>query len=159
MKKRKKTGVLLIVLAGTAAVVGVAATRVRSRVPRDAAAKPLTMTQLSPPTASKPPIGSERTTGSQVPSADVVIVSLFPTGFEPAEFTHPEGKFLFGVNNRTGLSDVTFQLVHESGRRDGQKRVLEEKIWRKVIEPKPGRYVLRVAGHPEWRCEIMITAR
>jgi len=92
----------------------------------------------------------------QAPS-DAVLVSLLPTGFEPSEITHPAGKFLFGVNNRTGLSDLRFQLIDESGRPAGEKRMVKEKVWRKLIEPKPGRYVLRVVGYPSWRCQLTIT--
>lgn len=152
MKKPNRTGLTLIFLAGTFVVAGVVATRVLSDAAGDASTPQPTTVMVNTPIRQEGVIARKAT-------SDVVIVCLLPTGFEPAELTHPEGKFLFGVNNRTGLSDVTFQLVHESGRRDEQKRVLEEKIWRKVIEPKPGRYLLRVAGHPEWRCEITITAR
>ena len=152
MKKPNKTVLMLILLTGTFAVVGVAATRVLSGAPRDVSAP-------TPPTmVVSTPIQNEGATGRHAMS-EVVIVSLLPTGFEPSEITHPEGKFLFGVNNRTGLSYLTFQLIDESGRGVGQKRVMQERIWRKVIEPKPGRYLLQVAGHPEWRCQITITAR
>lgn len=88
---------------------------------------------------------------------DVLLVSLLPTGFEPSEVTHPRGKFLFGVNNRTGLDDLRFQLTDDSGGPVGEKRMVKEKIWRKLIEPKPGRYVLRVVDHPSWLCEVTIT--
>lgn len=94
--------------------------------------------------------------GSNQAPSDVLLVSLLPTGFEPSEVTHPAGKFLFGVNNRTGLDDLRFQLIDESGRPVGEKRMVKEKIWRKVIEPTAGRYVLRVVGHPSWRCELII---
>jgi hypothetical protein len=87
----------------------------------------------------------------------VLMVSLLPTGFEPSELTHPAGKILLGVNNRTGLSDLRFQLTDENGRPVGEKRMVKEKIWRKVIEPKPGRYMLRVLGHPSWFCDVIIT--
>ena len=157
MKKPNKTG-LFIVLMGTVAVVGIVATRVLSRTPRLVApATPATMVPSSP-TVILPAIRQEAGTGRQAMS-DVVVTSLLPTGFEPAELTHPEGKFLFGVNNRTGLSDLTFQLVHESGRQEGRKRVLQERIWRKVIDLKPGRYLIQVTGHPEWQCQMTITAR
>jgi len=88
---------------------------------------------------------------------DVVLVSLLPTGFEPSEVIHPAEKFLFGVNNRSGLDDLRFQLTDERGRQLGEKQMVREKIWRKLIEPKPGRYVLRVVGHPSWLCQVVIT--
>ncbi len=98
-----------------------------------------------------------RVSGKNQLPPGVLFVSLLPTGFEPSEVTYPAGKFLFGVNNRTSLSDLRFQLTDENGRPVGEKRMIKEKIWRKVIEPKPGRYVLRVLGNPSWRCDLVIT--
>lgn len=99
---------------------------------------------------------SMATSTTQV-APDVLLVSLLPTGFEPSEVSHPAGKFLFGVNNRTGLPDLRFQLTNDAGKPVGEKRMEKEKTWRKVIEPTPGRYVLRVVGHPSWVCEVVIT--
>jgi hypothetical protein len=90
-------------------------------------------------------------------SPGVLLVSLLPTGFEPAEVTFPAGQILLGVNNRTGISDLSFQLTDDNGRPVGEKRMVKQKLWRKVIEPKSGRYVLHVVNHPSWRCEIIIT--
>jgi hypothetical protein len=90
---------------------------------------------------------------------EVQLIDLTPNGFEPVEIMRPEGKFLLGVNNRTGLSDLTIQLINDSGVTTAQKRMIKDRVWRKVVDPKPGRYLLAVVGHPDWRCQITITTR
>lgn len=102
-------------------------------------------------------VNVERTRGPNQATPGVLLVSLLPTGFEPSEVTYPAGKILFGVNNRTGLSDLRFQLTDETGKALGEKRMVKERTWRRLIEPKPGRYELRVLGHPTWRCDVIIT--
>lgn len=92
-------------------------------------------------------------------SAEVEQIDLRPSGFEPSEITRPSGRFLFGVNNRTGLTELSLMLVHESGRSAGSKRLSRVKTWRDVLDLHPGRYVLREATHPDWLCRITITER
>jgi hypothetical protein len=87
----------------------------------------------------------------------VELVTLEPGGFEPAELTRPAGRFLFGVNNRSGVSDLTFWLMHESGASRGERHIVKEKVWRLVLDLPPGHYVLGVTDHPNWRCPITIT--
>lgn len=67
------------------------------------------------------------------------MITLTATGFEPAELTRSEGKFLFGVNNRSGVSALTFRLLHESGASQGEKRMVRARVWRKVVNLPPGR--------------------
>jgi hypothetical protein len=105
----------------------------------------------------KPAVRSTAQNARTTAPGEVVLINLTATGFEPDQITRPAGRFLFGVNNRSGLSDLTFQMVAESGSTTGQKRMIQEKLWRKVIEPQPGRYLLRVPGHPKWTCNITIT--
>ena len=87
------------------------------------------------------------------------MIDLRPSGFEPRDVTRPAGRFLLGVNNRTGLADLSFVLVHESGRSVGGKRLNKLKTWRQVLDLHPGRYVLREANHRDWLCRITITER
>jgi len=91
--------------------------------------------------------------------AEVEMIDLRPSGFEPRDVTRPAGRFLLGVNNRTGLADLSFVLVHESGRSVGGKRLNKLKTWRQVLDLHPGRYVLREANHRDWLCRITITER
>ncbi|MDX6501078.1 MAG: hypothetical protein QOG23_4338 [Blastocatellia bacterium] len=92
-------------------------------------------------------------------SAEVEQIDLRLSGFEPSEITRPSGRFLLGVNNRTGLTELSLTLVHESGRSAVSKRLSRVKTWREVLDLHPGRYVLREATHRDWLCRITITER
>ncbi len=95
---------------------------------------------------------------SSVP-AEVELIDLRRTGFEPNEIKRPAGRFLLGVNNRTGLTDLSLMLLHQSGRSAAGKRLSKLKTWRQVVDLQPGRYVLREANHRDWVCHITITER
>ena len=87
-------------------------------------------------------------------------ITLRPTGFEPAEITRPAGRFLLAVNDRSGEESVTLLLVRGTGdvltpvRMRERPRKFE---WRQVVNLPAGRYELREAAHPEWRCQITVT--
>ena len=106
--------------------------------------------------SSRPEARLMLTAGSPTRQA-VELVTLEPSGFEPAELTRPAGRFLFGVNNRSGVSDLTFWVIHESGASRGERHMVKEKVWRQVLDLPPGHYVLGVTDHPNWRCSITIT--
>ena len=91
--------------------------------------------------------------------AEVELIDLRPSGFEPHEITRPAGRFLLGVNNRTGLTDLSLVLANESGRSASSKRLSKVKTWREVLDLHPGRYELREATHRDWLCRITITER
>jgi hypothetical protein len=88
------------------------------------------------------------------------IVTVTPAGFEPAEITRPRGRFLLGVDNRSGLEDIQLRLERVDGSRvpvvEARKRRLS---WREEVELPPGRYVIRESNHREWNCLITITSR
>jgi hypothetical protein len=133
-------------------LVVLALTTVALVVKRDvrvASAKPETAAALTPN-------GSQARSNE---SAEVEQIDLRPSGFEPSEITRPSGRFLLGVNNRTGLTDLSLTLVHESGRSAASKRLSRVKTWREVLDLHPGRYVLREATHRDWLCRITITER
>jgi hypothetical protein len=89
-----------------------------------------------------------------------MLVTIRPTGFEPAEVSCPKGRFLLMVDNRSGLTDVLLRLVHETGHQEREERVSQGKLgWREVFDLPPGRYQLTEANHPNWVCHITITAR
>ena len=87
------------------------------------------------------------------------LITVTPHGFEPGEITRPSGHFLLGVNNHTGLTDLSLMLVHESGRSVGGKRLSKLKTWRQVLDLQSGNYELREANHRDWLCRITITER
>ena len=87
-----------------------------------------------------------------------VAITLRPTGFEPTELIRPRGLFLLVVNNRSNNPDIELRLDHESGERQYQERVRGGKLdWRKPLDLRPGRYLLREMNHPQWMCYITVT--
>lgn len=107
----------------------------------------------------------EAGTGSVVYAEDqerleAELITIRPTGFEPASITRPRGKFLLAVNNRTGLDEVSLQLDSQAGARQDSVRLSRKHHgWRKLVDLPPGRYVLRETNHPDWVCHITISAR
>jgi len=89
-----------------------------------------------------------------------VIVTLKPTGFEPTELTRPRGMFLLIVDNRSNNPDLLFHLNGENGKREHEQQTRKggRLDWNKPIDLPPGRYSLTVVDHPDWVCQITITA-
>ncbi|MGH9962651.1 MAG: hypothetical protein ACREBC_36975 [Pyrinomonadaceae bacterium] len=88
------------------------------------------------------------------------LVTLRPSGFEPADLTRPGGQFLLAVNNQSGLEDLTLWLERSDGVREREVRFVGLRLrWRERVNLPAGNYRLRVAGHPEWVCRITLTAR
>ena len=87
-------------------------------------------------------------------------VTLRRTGFEPSEFTRHKGPFLLSVDNVSELGEMNFQLFRQNGTTEREIRHRQDKFrLRQVVDLNPGRYVLTEANHPDWRCEITITAQ
>ncbi len=88
------------------------------------------------------------------------IVTLKPTGFEPAELTRPRGMFLLIVDNRSNNPDLLFRLDGENGKREHEQQTRKggRLDWNKPLDLPPGRYLLTETNHPEWVCKITITA-
>jgi len=88
------------------------------------------------------------------------LVTVTPTGFEPAEITRPHGRFLLAIDNRSGLDSVDFYLEREAGTRAKDSFARKGKLaWREVIDLPPGTYILRAANDESWQCRIVLTAR
>jgi hypothetical protein len=85
------------------------------------------------------------------------VITLGTDGFEPAEIRRSAGRVLLAVNNLSGLHKTTIRLEREGGQAL-QEVTLErrQQKWRKAIDFTSGTYALTVAGHPEWRCQIVI---
>jgi hypothetical protein len=96
---------------------------------------------------------------SEKQTVQAELVTILPTGFEPAQITRPPGRFILLVQNRSGLEAVQLRLEHETGTRLHDVHVRREKLdWNNVIDLGPGRYVLTEADHPGWACYIIVTA-
>ncbi len=100
---------------------------------------------------------SETQDNSETIEAEVITIRA--TGFEPMTITRDKGKFLLVVHNRSGLREVVLRLDREAGGRLHNVRVPREKLnWKTLVDLNPGRYVLTEANHPDWVCQINITA-
>jgi hypothetical protein len=143
-QRSRRVGVALLLIA--IAVVGISLVYARPRrAPKDDKAMTATVASALQAPSSNP--------------AEVELIDLRLSGFEPHEITRPAGRFLLGVNNRTGLTDLSLVLANESGRSASSKRLSKVKTWREVLDLHPGRYVLREATHRDWLCRITITGR
>lgn len=109
--------------------------------------------RAAPPLQAYTPVEAE---GSRALEAE--IITLRRTGFEPAEITRPRGRFLLGVNNRSGREVGGLRLEREDGSAQPQsRRWLASR--RDELDLPPGRYFLSVDGSPDWACVITITPR
>lgn len=88
------------------------------------------------------------------------LVTITPTGFEPAEIRRPQGRFLLAIDNRTGLDSIEVYLERETGSRAKDSFARKGKLaWREAIDLPAGTYILRAANDENWRCRITLTAR
>ena len=97
--------------------------------------------------------------GPQAP-LQAELITITPTGFEPAELTRPKGRFLFAIDNRSGLDEVEFYFERETGGRVNVPLSRRGKLaWREIVDLAPGTYILRATNDQSWRCRITITAQ
>ncbi len=85
------------------------------------------------------------------------LLTLQSTGFEPNEIQRPQGAFILGVDNRTGVETIELRLVRTNGQQLKALEAPRRKIsWREVVDLAPGQYVLSEANHPDWTCTVTI---
>ena len=105
---------------------------------------------------------SEAATMVQGPQAalQAELITVTPTGFEPAELTRPKGRFLLAIDNQSGLDEVEFYFERETGGRVNVPLSRRGKIaWREIVDLTPGTYILRATNDESWRCRITITGQ
>jgi len=91
---------------------------------------------------------------------EVANIVLTRFGFEPNSITRSSTKFLLSVENRSPVGAIELHLDRVAGLRVHQQQVATERPeWRDFFTLEPGDYVLSEAGHPDWICNIKITAR
>jgi hypothetical protein len=87
-----------------------------------------------------------------------LVIAIRPIGFTPAQLDLVAGSYLFIVQNRCGIRDLTFRLVRDTGEK--LHEVHDQKPqWKKQFDLHPGTYILSVVEHPEWRSVITVTAK
>jgi hypothetical protein len=88
------------------------------------------------------------------------LITVTPTGFEPAELTRPKGRFLLAIDNQSGLDEVGFYFERETVGRVNVPLSRRGKIaWREIVDLAPGTYILRATNDESWRCRVTITAQ
>jgi|GEM_PF-3280677 len=87
-----------------------------------------------------------------------IVFSVQPYGIEPSEVNIAKGSYLFIVQNRTNVRDLTFRIDRQAGGRVHEVRG-QKLQWKKIFDFNPGTYELTVADHPEWRSVITVRAR
>jgi hypothetical protein len=88
----------------------------------------------------------------------VEMISVGPEGFQPATLTRPSGRFLLAINNRSGLKELTFQLIREDGKLMQEARVNpKQPNWRSLVNLPVGTYRLIEVSHEDWVCRIATT--
>ena len=94
---------------------------------------------------------------AQSGAVEMELLTLQPSGFEPAEITRPAGRFLLAVNNRTGQPELSLELVSNAGRTVRTILISRETNFRQVLSLPTGSYTLRETSHRNWVCGITIT--
>jgi len=86
------------------------------------------------------------------------VITLRPSGFEPAEIVRPAGRVMFAVDNRSGAGEVVLRLARAGGDQLNKARASRNtRALREVVNLAPGEYTLTETGHTEWVCRITIT--
>lgn len=149
--RRSRTAVFapvaLIIVAATVVTVFALSARVWTKSPPHTAPLITTAAQNEPQNKPEPS------------GYHVELITLRPQGFFPSEIRRPAGRFILGIDNRTGLKDVELSLIKETGNKEREVRISRNKPdWRGVVNLTPGHYELREATHSEWVCRIILTA-
>lgn len=111
-------------------------------------------TSESKPIAKKVVVQQEKAQ----PDVQGLIIALRANGFSPAEIAVPDGHYLFIVQTRVRLRDLSYRLDRDGGEK--LHEVQDQKPqWKKEFDLQAGTYVLSVADHPKWRCVITVKAR
>jgi hypothetical protein len=86
-----------------------------------------------------------------------LVIGLQPTGFNPSRLNIPEGSYLFIVQNRSGIRDLTFRVSAQGGAVIHE--VHDQRLqWKKIIQLPAGTYTISVIGHPDWESIITVSA-
>lgn len=147
----KRVSLLLLFVASLLVIIGFTATAWALLSTEAKATSPALSTKVG---AAVPAITQESSGGERL---EAEVITITPRGFEPAEIIRPAGRFLLAIQDTSRLKELTLRVSRET---DGTQFLVptrkQRRVWRDVVNPPPGRYVLTEANHPEWRCLITI---
>ena len=99
----------------------------------------------------------QRVSSNDAPPSEIELITLRPSGFEPAEVARPKGAFVLFIDDRSGKDESSLVLQRVNG---GQLRAIglqrKKSEWNDVVDLTPGTYVLQDANNSELRCQITI---
>lgn len=88
------------------------------------------------------------------------LITVTPKGFDPPEIKRPAGQVFLLLENRSGASDLTFELNRIAGSKLKEVNLKKGTLsWRPLVDLTPGDYALTEVNHPDWVCKITITAK
>lgn len=93
---------------------------------------------------------------------EVELITLRPTGFDPAEITRPPGPFVLAIENRSGGDVGELRLTPGDDAPPGAPHLLEARVAKdqssraKRLNLPPGTYRLGQEGRPGWLCTIIV---
>lgn len=98
-----------------------------------------------------------RPPGAANQDIEVEVITATPAGFEPATITRARGPFILALHNRSGNRELVLRIyrvsgeqLHEVRLRTGSRRQHQR------LDLPPGEYIISEAGHPEWRCQLVV---
>lgn len=158
---RSQTGYIVCSLICLTVAVAVIRAHVRARYEP----KPRELQEQTVPTSNPQPLGG---TPSLVPSErlEAELITVRPTGFDPAEIRRPLGAFILMIENRSGtdLGPLRLEAV-ETGQPTPASRISQTRISKEMLnygerlELPPGYYRLRQIENPGWSFTISISSR
>lgn len=156
------TFILLITIAGLSLTAWSARARARKSL-----GTAITLEGVATPV---PPVSPSQASGlAQEPGAhaqgdaenrlETEILTITPTGFEPAEITRPAGPFILAIHNQSGEPERALRVDRVRGNKLIEVRMAR---WRRAVHQQvnlpAGEYLLSIDDHPELNCRITITS-
>ena len=149
--RSKRVSLPVLYVAALLVITGFTATAWALLSTEAKATSPASSTKAAVPV---PAITQESSGGERL---EAEVITITPSGFEPTEITRPPGRFLLAIQDRSGLTELTLRVSREG---DGAQFLVptrrNRRAWRDVVNPRPGRYLITEANHPEWQCLITI---
>lgn len=89
---------------------------------------------------------------------EVELVTLRATGFDPDTLTRPKGPFMLVIENRSGVSDLSYQFDKEVGAKlKTIKHPVKSPSWADIVDLNPGTYKLTEDNHPQWSLTLTVS--
>lgn len=104
------------------------------------------------------PAASAQVKDPKFKKPQVELLTLRPTGIDPAEITRPHAPFYLVVQNSSGKDDLSFRFDKEVGAKLRNPRIpVKKREWSELVDLPPGTYKMTEANHPGWAFTLTIT--